>query len=74
MNKNVNYGNWVPEKNVGAVLCRCCRTRHCHLCDRTSAASCHSDMDPGHFWLRSAWSMAFTCISVMNCLPSAKAT
>ena len=53
MNKNVNYGNWVPEKML---------------------ALCYVAAAVWAFLPRFAWSMAFTCTSVMNCLPSAKAT
>lgn len=73
MNKNVNYGNWVPEKMLAlcyvaaAVLgiAACVTGPVLHL------AIPHGSWA---FLPRFAWSMAFTCTSVMNCLPSAKAT
>ena len=47
MNKNVNYGNWVPEKML-ALCYVAAAVLGIAACDRTGAASCHSDMDPGH--------------------------
>lgn len=75
MNKNVNYGNWVPEKMLAL----------CYVAAAVLGIAAYVTGPVLHlaipawilgisFGLRFAWSMAFTCTSVMNCLPSAKAT
>lgn len=73
MNKNVNYGNWVPEKMLAL----------CYVAAAVLGIAAYVTGPVLHLaiptWIlgilaRFAWSMAFTCTSVMNCLPSAKAT